>query len=512
MAAKGLLRRPAENRHEPETVPPVVYEVLKSPGRPLEKKTRAFFEPRFGHDFSRVQVHTNERAEESATGLDALAYTVRSNVVFAAGKYAPYTQEGKQLLAHELAHIVRYERGLTAESHLWRQPRSSHPTTRSHETQQASRPKELDDEQLETYAKQLYEELRQSGNRGEHSALLDQAIKELVTRAMSRARSLEEKEVSQVSNAFMKRFLAAPAGSGERMISDLYWHVYNLETLRCQRLSVMGFSLEKVKAFQAAAPRLVRLGDQQCLETFIHHLETLYSKEELNSVATVALVRRVLAVNNIFKKLEAFSPRGVEEQAILKGAAAQGISDEQAHEALLTMQAQNVVIWQSKRWVSTGEPFRGLLDTAMAAFTAEHQKRTAAELYGREMEVPIKPMAGITLKTVGRDKTKASQDLAQQILDTVQGYLQPVRPGHFFFGLSLHRGYHSVMLHAEIAYDLTLKLFWKDQEHGGIERPCTKKTLLAAEIEGFWPSYWPESSTLWPLLPSPKQETVAEPK
>ncbi len=88
-------------------VPPVVHDVLRSPGRPLDPATRAFFEPRFGHDFSAVRIHTDARAAESARAVDALAYTVGRDVVFGAGQYAPGTGEGRRLLAHELTHVVQ---------------------------------------------------------------------------------------------------------------------------------------------------------------------------------------------------------------------------------------------------------------------------------------------------------------------------------------------------------------------------------------------------------------------
>src|SRR5262249_33820469 len=61
--------------------PGCVHEALSSPGQPLEPPTRAFFEPRFGHDFSRVRVHTDRLAAQSATSVGALAYTVGSNIV-----------------------------------------------------------------------------------------------------------------------------------------------------------------------------------------------------------------------------------------------------------------------------------------------------------------------------------------------------------------------------------------------------------------------------------------------
>jgi hypothetical protein len=61
-------------------VPPIVHEVLRSPGQPLDAATRAFFEPRFGHDFSDVRVHTDARAADSALAVNALAYTVGHDV------------------------------------------------------------------------------------------------------------------------------------------------------------------------------------------------------------------------------------------------------------------------------------------------------------------------------------------------------------------------------------------------------------------------------------------------
>ena len=60
----------------PEVAPPIVHDVLSSPGRPLDSPTRAFMEPRFGHDFSDVRVHTDFRAATSARAVNALAYTV----------------------------------------------------------------------------------------------------------------------------------------------------------------------------------------------------------------------------------------------------------------------------------------------------------------------------------------------------------------------------------------------------------------------------------------------------
>ena len=87
--------------------PPAVEEALRSPGAPLDAATRAFFEPRFGRDFSRVRVHTDERAAASTASVGALAYTVGPEIAFAAGRYAPHADVGRHLLAHELAHVAQ---------------------------------------------------------------------------------------------------------------------------------------------------------------------------------------------------------------------------------------------------------------------------------------------------------------------------------------------------------------------------------------------------------------------
>ena len=68
-------------------------------------------EERFGHDFRAVRVHTCTEAEVAARALNAKAYTVGSDLVFSRGRYAPYTAEGKRLLAHELTHVVQQTRG-----------------------------------------------------------------------------------------------------------------------------------------------------------------------------------------------------------------------------------------------------------------------------------------------------------------------------------------------------------------------------------------------------------------
>ncbi len=112
--ATSLQRQPA-NRTEPAAVPPVVHDVLRSPGQQLELATRTFMEPRFGHDFSRVRVHADGEASNAARVVQARAYTIGRDIVFGSGEYGPATAAGKRLLAHELTHVVQ-QRGADAAS------------------------------------------------------------------------------------------------------------------------------------------------------------------------------------------------------------------------------------------------------------------------------------------------------------------------------------------------------------------------------------------------------------
>ena len=76
-------------------------------GQPLDRRLRAYFEPRLGADLSVVRTYTRRRRGRSAKRLRARAYTVGSDVVFGRNQYEPETQRGRWLVAHELAHVAQ---------------------------------------------------------------------------------------------------------------------------------------------------------------------------------------------------------------------------------------------------------------------------------------------------------------------------------------------------------------------------------------------------------------------
>jgi len=95
-----------------EREPSLVKEVVGSGGgSPLDRDTKGFMESRLGADFGDVRVHTDATASASAKSVQAHAYTVGSDVVFQSGKYAPESDSGKRMLAHELTHVVQQRSG-----------------------------------------------------------------------------------------------------------------------------------------------------------------------------------------------------------------------------------------------------------------------------------------------------------------------------------------------------------------------------------------------------------------
>lgn len=104
---KASLQRRAQRDVASGVAPASVHAELARGGQPLDRATRSFMEPRFDHDFSHVRVHASPQAAETAADVGASAYTVGPHIVFGQGGYAPSTHTGRQLLAHELAHVVQ---------------------------------------------------------------------------------------------------------------------------------------------------------------------------------------------------------------------------------------------------------------------------------------------------------------------------------------------------------------------------------------------------------------------
>ncbi len=125
-APPRIQRFTGQSHEQADIAPASVEQALTSPGRPLEPAIRQDMEQRFGHDFSQVRVHSGAAAEQSARDVNALAYTVRKEIVFGSGEYVPESSTGRHLLAHELTHVIQ-QRDKVAEGHntLWIESRGA---------------------------------------------------------------------------------------------------------------------------------------------------------------------------------------------------------------------------------------------------------------------------------------------------------------------------------------------------------------------------------------------------
>lgn len=101
---------------------------LSGDGRPLDDQTRAFMEPRFGHDLSQVRIHSDDAADRASQALEARAFTVGRDVAFARGEYQPSSSAGRRLLAHELTHVIQ------GGAEVRRQPAPARSVTRGMST------------------------------------------------------------------------------------------------------------------------------------------------------------------------------------------------------------------------------------------------------------------------------------------------------------------------------------------------------------------------------------------
>ena len=107
-----LLQTKELTGHNAKTIPNLESRIqaIRCGGQPLPESVRTFFEPRFGYDFSQVRIHTDDRAADAARAVHASAFTVGRNIAFAQGSFAPNTDPGQRLIAHELAHTLQQSR------------------------------------------------------------------------------------------------------------------------------------------------------------------------------------------------------------------------------------------------------------------------------------------------------------------------------------------------------------------------------------------------------------------
>ncbi|HEX4862401.1 MAG TPA: DUF4157 domain-containing protein [Rhizomicrobium sp.] len=207
--------------------PPAVHDVLASPGQPLDAQTRAFFEPRFGHDFSGVRVHSDRRAADSATAMSARAYAAGRDIIFAKGEYTPGSSSGRQLIAHELAHVAQQAGSPSTIRRKTGGPGSDAKGDPQNETAQAA--KQFDEWVAELKKKTNYGAV-EKGKEFSPEAILDSAeLMEKLTKPVEKyLRSDQGREV-------LESFANQPKGHALRLFAR-DWGAYEHSRRRVQRV------------------------------------------------------------------------------------------------------------------------------------------------------------------------------------------------------------------------------------------------------------------------------------
>lgn len=92
----------------------------KGGGNSLPTSTLSYMNKAFGTDFSYVRVHTSSEAQEMSQGIQAKAFTHGSDIYFSKGQYSPDSSDGKELLAHELTHVVQQRGNIISQKGVQR--------------------------------------------------------------------------------------------------------------------------------------------------------------------------------------------------------------------------------------------------------------------------------------------------------------------------------------------------------------------------------------------------------
>src|SRR5690349_3748017 len=89
------------------SLPAAAQDGIRTAGEPLDADDRAEMESHFGRELGDVWIHRDAEAARSADQLDAQAFTAGSHIVFGAGAYRSGAERGRELLRHELAHVIQ---------------------------------------------------------------------------------------------------------------------------------------------------------------------------------------------------------------------------------------------------------------------------------------------------------------------------------------------------------------------------------------------------------------------
>lgn len=107
---QAIVQREAAGAALPAVTPEISSQVygLRGRGQPMAPADQGFFAPRMPDiDVRAVRIHNDSSAQRLARSVEARAFTFENNVVLGKGEYAPGTESGRRLMAHELTHVAQ---------------------------------------------------------------------------------------------------------------------------------------------------------------------------------------------------------------------------------------------------------------------------------------------------------------------------------------------------------------------------------------------------------------------
>jgi hypothetical protein len=461
-------------------------------GQPLPKAVRNFFEMRLGTDLSSVLVYDNARAAESAEALNAAAYTLGRNVVFAAGKYTLGTSEGRQLLAHELVHVVHPYRDSTSDPNRTLMRKVAVPSE--------------DDIQKQTIELRLRltSLLQQASIEGTTTAELAEVQERLAWWESLASETDPTRQkilfISRRVRELRDDLVAAPQSSERERIGQEI-HADELELARALEISIRNLEKDLASLYELAnragppEPELELQKKISFTETELRENET-----KLRLLKRIFTSEKAATVAQKYKTKVKPLPGGGCMTAVYEGGLA-GLYTPSESTAVknevyaIAEQKGEVLVQKARKSGITNkkelERIRGIPNDVDLIMETLRRSGKAGEK--------------VVVRFRFNEKTKKAT-WVPSVEKTVLEMIKPEFPGWYFFGLSLSGGYHSVILAVDNSDGRTAQIYWMDQYSRGFTKNVTGG--LEKEMADWKPDYGLTDSTLWPLLPTP--ETVIE--
>ena len=258
---------------------------LKGRGQPLPESTRSYFEPRFGYDFSDVKIHSDRKASETASSINAKAFTSGSDVAFGAGEYSPETDSGRRLLAHELTHVIQQNKSSPANINSSKDNNPADFISKSTIGQGnlLQRDDEYDtgvEEEYDTGMEEEYDDdTGEAEETGADQASLEAKLQEEVDTWGAYKEAMESEEPLEV--AYAQRVILLLQFSGP----ELFFDEYELEAHIRECTLIATNEEETLKRFPGGGEALLCLFTQAFPETWAKRVfEALYVEVDLEDL------------------------------------------------------------------------------------------------------------------------------------------------------------------------------------------------------------------------------------